>query len=225
MSTSNLLSNSGGPYQQRAAKQNLPNNDGLTRGADDQNKNTDSNISQNNAKSQEQNKKFNSSEKNPSNRANDLSSQAPDKAAQMSKSSDPRYTQDTAPPEFQEPKTDGVSGDSTPQIKSQPPVPNEDKGMAMRYLERKATEKTGEMNAGEGTGDQQSENRGAPKPHSTQIDKADTPHDPRRNPKAPRPNHPSIETPTPKSPSIKTPNFSGAPKMRMPQLRIPKMRF
>jgi len=224
LSTSNLLSKTGGPYTQRAPQQNLPNNDGITRAADTQNKQQDSNITQNNQKGQEQNQKLNNSEKNPSGRANNLASQAPDKASQMSKSSDPRYSQDTAPPEFQEPKTDGVSGDTTPQLKSQPPVPNEDKSSAMRYLEKKATEKTGEMTAGEGTGDQQSENRGAPKPHSTPIDRADTPHDPRKNPKSPNPNQPSIQTPTPKSPAVKMPNFSGAGKMRMPQLRIPKMR-
>lgn len=204
----------------QGSRQSMPNNEGISRGADESNQQSSSNFDSINNQIQGNSDQFNNSEKNPSQRANSLSAQAPDKASEMTSTSDPRYTQDTPPPEFKEPQTDGVSGDTTPQITQQAPVPNEEKSLARRYLERKATEKLEDMMAGEGTGDQSPETRNAQRPKSTPVERTDSPSDPRRNASNPAPNQPNMSTP-----KMSMPKQVGPPKMRMPSLRIPKMRF
>lgn len=217
LSTSSLLN---GPYRARAGQQNLPNNDGITRGASEHNSNKDSYISDMNSQSQGNTDQLNNSERNPSNRANDLGAQAPELGKSATTTSDPRYTQDTPPPEFVEPKTDGVNGNPIPQTTQPPPEPNEDKGLAMRYLEKKATEKLDTMGNQEGTGDQKTESRQSPTPESNSPDRTDSPPDPRRRAKQPTPRQPEMSTP-----KMRIPKQVGPPKMRMPSLRIPKMRF
>jgi hypothetical protein len=218
LSTSSLLN---GPYRSRAGQQNLPNNDGLTRGASEHNSKTESTNNDMNSQNQGNTEKLNNSEKNPSNRANDLGAQAPEMGKSATTASDPRYAQDTPPPGFKEPKpaVDGTTA-PPPQVTQEPPVENEDKSLAMRYLERKATEKLGSMTGIEGNGDQESETPESPKPSSNTPDRADTPPDPRRKAKQPTPRQPEMSTP-----KVRMPKQVGPPKMRMPQLRIPKMRF
>ena len=217
LSTSSLLN---GPYRARVGQQNLPNNDGITRAADEHNSKSQSTNNDMNTQNQGNIDQLNNSEKNPSNRANDLGAQAPEAGKSATTTSDSRYTQDTPPPEYQETQYDGVNGNPTPQTTQPPPEPNKDKSLAMRYLEKKATEKLGNMGNNEGTGDQQSETNQSPTPESNSPDKADTPPDPRRKAKQPTPRQPEMSTP-----KMRMPKQVGPPKMRMPSLRIPKMRF
>lgn len=218
LSTSSLLN---GPYRARAGQQNLPNNDGITRGAAEHNSKTESTNNDMNAQNQGNTEKLNNSERNPNNRANELGGQASEVGKSSTTASDPRYTQDTPPPDFKEPKP-SVDGSTAPppQITPAPPEPNEDKSLAMRYLEQKSTEKLGTMGQNQGAEDRQAETTDSPKPNSNTINKADTPPDPRRRSKQPTPRQPEMSTP-----KVRMPKQVGPPKMRMPQLRIPKMRF
>ena len=213
LSTSSLLN---GPYRARTNQQNLPNNDSITRGADEHNTSSNSNINGMNNQNQGNTEKLNNSERNPGNRANDQWSQAPEKARSSTTATDPRYYQDTPPPEY----TDKEGENNTPIVKQAKPVPNSDRTEAMGKLQSKSTENLSGIEVGEGTGDQKSETQQSPKPRNNTIDRADTPPDPQRNSKQPTPRQPQMRTP-----NMSIPKQVGPPKMRMPQLRIPKMRF
>ncbi len=225
------------PYQNQLGNQAPTSNDSLVRGTQEVNTQKTSNSSELAKTSGSDTNRLNSSETNPSIRANDLNSKSTVEAGKLtSDAKNPKYSQDMSIPETNVPDAspqnmstldDQGIKNPKPTITQPPPVNTPEKTSAMSMLASKASEV--QMPQDTSSGPSRVENRTIQDSPSRETTPVETPPDNRPVPRQPFHRTPEIETPSPSGPSISTPKISsprlaGPPQVRMPSLRIPKLR-
>jgi len=184
----------------------------------------------------------NAAERNPSKQANQQSAQLPSKTEEgiNKETQNPGYKQDTNIPEVKitsaDPQTMNTIDDtgieqSNPEITQPSPVPNSDRANAVDGMSTVGKDSPPSTN----TESPNLESQSTPRPKEATVPDASTPVPDNPRPRQRFHNMPAVDAnmnvsrPSPNIPNPKTPKASMSrtpqtPKMRMPSLRIPKMR-